>query len=220
MGIMKPAHHTQEREVFCQDALPWLQEHGPVPGASLITSLPDTSGLSELTLDEWRHWFVAAAAACLRATPDEGVTIFYQTDIKREGLWIDKSYLCHQAAEQAGSQLLWHKIVCRKSPGATAFGRPGYGHLLCYSRTVRDRIAQSYTDVLPETGQMTWSRATGVAACELACRYVRSHTDSRVIVDPFCGTGAILAVANRLGFSAIGVELGRRRASKARSLQL
>lgn len=217
---MKPTSQDLDREVYCQDALPWLQEHTPLTGASLITSLPDTSGLSELSLDEWKQWFVAASLACMNATPDDGVSIFYQTDIKREGLWIDKSYLCQRAADLAGAHLLWHKIVCRKTPGATAFGRPGYGHLLCFSRGVRDRISQSYTDVLPETGEMTWSRATGVAACELACRYVRSHTESQKIVDPFCGTGAILAVANRLGFSAVGVELGRRRASKARTLQL
>lgn len=217
---MKPACQAPGRQVHCQDALPWLREHSPLAGASLITSLPDASGLSQLSLEQWKQWFIEAASACLQATPDDGVTIFYQTDIKREGTWIDKSYLCHRAADQIDAQLLWHKIVCRKSPGVTAFGRPGYGHLLCYSREVRDRIAQSYTDVLPETGQMTWSRGTGVAACELACRYVRSHTDSKTIVDPFCGTGAILAVANRLGFPAIGVELGRRRASRARTLEL
>lgn len=209
-----------DRVVHCQDALPWLEENTPIAGASLITSLPDTSGLPQLTLEQWRNWFTSTAAACLRSTPDDGVTIFYQTDIKREGTWIDKSYLCHKAAEEEGAALLWHKIVCRKTPGATAFGRPSYGHLLCYSRGVRDRIAQSYADVLPGTGTMTWSRATGLAACELACRYVKSHTNSDTIVDPFCGTGAIIAVANRLGFRAIGVELGNKRARKARALQL
>jgi hypothetical protein len=173
-----------------------------------------------LSLEQWQRWFVEAAQATLTATDPNGVTIFYQTDIKRDGIWIDKGYLCHRAAEQAGAQLLWHKVVCRKAPGQTAFGRPGYGHLLCYSHTVRDEVARSTTDVLPETGLMTWSRATGVAACQLACRYVRSHTASHTIVDPFCGVGTVLAVAETFGFQSVGVEVGRKRARKARNLTL
>jgi tRNA G10 N-methylase Trm11 len=67
---------------------------------------------------------------------------------------------------------------------------------------------------------MTWSRATGVAACQLACRYVRSHTASHTIVDPFCGVGTVLAVAETFGFQSVGVEVGRKRARKARNLTL
>ncbi len=208
------------REVHCEDALPWLQRNAPLEGCSIVTSLPDTSGLPALTLQAWKEWFVAAARATLAATDPQGVTIFHQTDIKRQGTWIDKSYLCHRAAEAEGAELLWHKIICRKPPGATAFGRPGYGHLLCYSRQLRDDVARSTTDVLPETGAMTWSRATGVAACELACRYVRAHTQSHTLVDPFCGLGTVLAVAERHGFHCVGVEIGKKRARKARSLVL
>jgi tRNA G10 N-methylase Trm11 len=40
--------------------------------------------------------------------------------------------------------------------------------------------------------------------------------DARVVVDPFCGFGSILAAANAHGLDAIGVELSRRRAAKAR----
>jgi tRNA/tmRNA/rRNA uracil-C5-methylase (TrmA/RlmC/RlmD family) len=39
-----------------------------------------------------------------------------------------------------------------------------------------------------------------------------------VVVDPFCGVGTVLAVANTLGLGAIGVERNRKRAEEARAL--
>ncbi len=176
--------------------------------------------MPELGLDGWRSWFVGAAEQVMMATPDDGVSIFYQTDIKVDGVWIDKSYLCHRAAEEHGAALLWHRIVCRKPAGENNFGRPGYTHLLCYSRGLRDRGARAYPDVLPTTGTMTWSQAMGVEACRLACGYVLSHTSTRTVVDPFCGVGTVLAVGNAMGMAAVGVEIVRKRARKARTLRL
>jgi hypothetical protein len=208
------------RTVHCEDALPWLVRHTPLYGSSFITSLPDVSSFPAMDLAAWRSWFIAAAQLTLAATPDEGVTIFYQTDIKLGGVWVDKGDLCQRAAEQNAAALLWHKIVCRKELGQPNFGRPAYSHLLCFSRGVRDDARRAYPDVLPETGQMLWSQAMGIAACRLSCEYVLSHTATRNIVDPFCGWGSVLAVANQLGLSAVGVELNRRRARKARQLRL
>lgn len=215
-----PNASTPKREVWCEDAVVWLERHRPLEGCSLITSLPDVSGMPDLGLEGWRRWFIAAAELVLRATPDDGVAIFYQTDIKVEGTWVDKSYLCHRAAEQAGSTLLWHRIVCRKPAGENNFGRPAYSHLLCYSRAVRDRGARAYPDVLPATGLMTWSQAMGLSACRLACGYVLSHTSTRTVVDPFCGVGTALAVANAMGLDALGVEIVAKRARRARNLRL
>jgi hypothetical protein len=215
-----PASAEPTRQVWCEDGLAWLDRHGPLAGCSIITSLPDVSGMPSLGLDGWRSWFIVAAELVIRATPDDGVAIFYQTDIKLDGTWIDKSYLCHLAAERAETALLWHRIVCRKPAGENNFGRPAYTHLLCYSRRVRDRAARAYPDVLPATGLMTWSQAMGVEACRMACGYVLSHTNTRSVVDPFCGLGTVLAVANGMGLDAIGVEIVARRARRARGLKV
>ncbi|MEN9579722.1 MAG: hypothetical protein RJA70_2731 [Pseudomonadota bacterium] len=209
-----------ERVVHCEDARPWLRKHAPLADCSIITSLPDVSGMGGMPLAEWRTWFVDAAQETLTATAPGGVTIFYQTDIKVQGTWVDKSYLCQTAAERAGIPLLWHKIVCRRPAGQPVFGRPGYSHLLCFSAGVRDAAEPASPDVLPQTGKMTWSQAMGLDACFQACRYVVSHTQTRTIVDPFCGYGTVLAVANKLGLKAIGVELTRKRAQRARNLQV
>ena len=67
---------------------------------------------------------------------------------------------------------------------------------------------------------MTWVRAIGLEACRVAVRWISTHTRTHTVVDPFCGLGTALAVANELGLDAIGVELNRKRAAKARSLTL
>ena len=74
--------------------------------------------------------------------------------------------------------------------------------------------------MLPRLGQMTWARAMGVSACEAACRFLLEETACRTVVDPFCGLGTVLAVANALGLDALGVELSRKRAAKARLLHV
>lgn len=207
------------RRVICDDALSWLKQNGPFDDASFITSLPDVSAFPHMPRDAWKRWFMDAAAAVMNATPDAGVSIFYQTDIKRDHVWIDKGYLCQRAAEEANVSLLWHKIVCRKPAGEPVFGRPGYTHLLCFSRLPKEG-ATPYADVLPSTGLMTWSQAMGISACELAVRYVISHTTTRRVIDPFCGVGTVLAVANALGLDALGVDIANKRVRKARSLIL
>ena len=60
----------------------------------------------------------------------------------------------------------------------------------------------------------------GVNACLLACRFIMENTKTRTVVDPFCGHGTVLSVANQLGLDAIGIELGRKRAERARVLNI
>ena len=150
------------------------------------------------------------------ALPDDAVGVFYQTDVKHDGRWIDKGHLVLCGADAAGSHALWHKIVCRVAPGTTTFGRPAYAHLVCVSRARRLSPGASTPDVLPALGAMSWSRAMGSAACEAAIAFIAT-TGARTVVDPFCGQGSALAAANAHGLDAIGVELSRRRAARART---
>lgn len=208
-----------EREVHNREALEWLEERADYSGCSFVTSLPDVSEVS-LPLDEWKLWFQRAAEVILTKCPPEGVAIFFQTDIKVEGTVVDKGFLVQKAAESAGVPLLWHKIVCRLPAGNTSYSRPAYSHMLCFSRGVRAEIAKSTVDVLPRPGEVTWTRGMGVEACRAACKFVLDNTSTRTVIDPFCGHGTVLAVANELGLKAVGVELGGKRAQKARNLKV
>jgi hypothetical protein len=207
------------RIVHQTDAVAWLARD-PLPADhALVTSLPDSSELN-LAFDAWQTWFTDAAELVCRAAAESSVAVFFQTDVKREGRWIDKSFLVQLGAQRAGAHLLWHKIVCRAPAGVTTFGRPAYAHLLCFSRGLRLQPSQSSPDVLPRLGAMTWPRAMGIAACEATCEFLIAHTPCRTVVDPFCGVGSMLAVANAYGLDAVGVELSAKRAARARTLTI
>ncbi len=206
------------RVVHQTDGVAWIAAN-PLPADhAVVTSLPDLSEVPSLGADGWRRWFVDAAALACRQVADEGVVVFFQTDVKREGRWVDKGFLVSLGAEAAGSHLLWHKVVCRAPPATATPGRPGWAHLMCFSRALRLDTAGSTADVLPRLGEMTWARAMGVEACEVTCRFLLERTVARTVVDPFCGVGTMLAVANAYGLDAVGVELSAKRAEQARRL--
>jgi hypothetical protein len=204
------------RIVHCGDGVAFLANALPADHA-IVTSLPDHSEVPELGIAGWKRWFTDTVALACRAIADDAVAIFYQTDVKHDGRWIDKGHLVMSGIDAAASHVLWHKIVCRVPPGTTTFGRPAYAHMICASRALRLVPGGSTADVLPALGEMSWSRAMGMAACEAAVEFVVARTACRTIVDPFCGLGSILVAANARGLDAIGVELSRRRAKKARN---
>ena len=206
--------------MHCADATQFLREPHLAEGHAILTSLPDSSEMKGRTFEQWRQWFTDTAELVLRATPARSAAVFYQTDVKRDGAWVDKAFLVQLGARAAGARLLWHKIICRAPAGTATFARPGYAHLLCFSRELSDDAERATPDVLPELGAMTWPRAIGLHAAHAAVLWLRDHAGARCIVDPFCGVGTVLAVANHHGLSAIGVEIAASRAEKARTLAL
>lgn len=183
----------------------------------MITSLPDVSEVP-LDLAAWREWFVSAARRVIAWVPAGGVAIFFQSDIKKGGALVDKGYLVMRAAEDERADVLWHKIVCRKPAGTISFGRPSYSHMIAVAREGWTAPRSPGPDVVADAGLMTWTRAMGVEACRVACAYLRDNTATRLVVDPFCGRGTALAVANAMGFDALGVELNAKRCRAARTL--
>ncbi|MBS0631485.1 MAG: SAM-dependent methyltransferase [Verrucomicrobia bacterium] len=213
-----------QRTVHCADAIPWMREHGVIAGACAVTSLPDVSEVG-MSLEAWRPWFIDAARLVVEAVPDGSAAIFFQSDIKRDGVWIDKGALVMRATEEAGAHVLFHKIVCRRPPGMLTYGRPGFTHMIAVSRALKCPDVLAIPDVITDAGEQKWVRAMGVRAAGHAVRFAKEVVgpaldlqQGPVIFDPFCGVGTVLAVANTLGLEALGVEKNRKRAEQARAL--
>jgi len=210
-----------ERHVYCEDALDWFKKNQNLSNFSIVTSMPDISEFPGYKLEKWQTWFTDTAKFLLSQCPDEGVSIFYQSDIKLDGAWIDKGFLCQKAAEELGQTLLWHKIVCKAGPGITTFGTPAYSHILCFSKKIRlTDLSKSTPDIIPQIGEKTWQRGIGLNTALTIAKFVLDQTSSRTIINPFCGEGSILAAANAVGLSSIGIERSPKRAQKAGRLQI
>lgn len=211
-----------ERRVIQAEALGWLAENAAEPTDAVVTSLPDVSELPQLGpgLAGWKRWFVDAASQVMRWPAPGMPSLFFQSDIRHHGTWVDKAFLVQQAADNVGASLIFHKIVCRHPPGTLTQGRPSYSHLVAVSLGPPLIPRKPSADVLPDSGEMSWSRAMGSRACEAACRFLLDETTTRRVVDPFCGKGSVLAVANALGLDALGVELSAKRCRAARRLGL
>ncbi len=207
-----------DRIVHTADAIEWLNSQPVLEGSSLVGSLPDISEFSGYSLEKWSEWFTGTAKLILAKTPPDGVSFFFQSDIKLDGYWVDKSFLVQKAAAELGRHMLFHKIVCRFPAGTITMGRPSYSHVLAFTETVKPDFNKWTADVLPDTGEKTWVRGMGLDVALMIAQFVKDQTKSTTIVNPFCGQGSMLAAANFLGLSAVGIERSTKRAEAARSL--
>ena len=214
---MNEAFSSPSRAVHQADAIPWMRERGRIDGACAVTSLPDVSEVN-MDLPKWRTWFLGAVELIVNAVPDESAALFFQSDIKRDGAWIDKGAMVIRAAEDAGARVLFHKIVCRRPPGMLTYGRPGFTHLIAVSRAMKCPDVLPLPDIITDAGEQKWVRAMGVRAAAHAVRFAKDQVGAKVVFDPFCGVGTVLAVANALGLDALGVELSRKRCEQSRAL--
>jgi hypothetical protein len=194
-----------------------MQARGRIHGACAVTSLPDVSEVGK-ALPVWRDWFLGAVRLVVDSVADESAALFFQSDIKRDGRWIDKGSMVIRAAEDAGAHVLFHKIVCRRPPGVLTYGRPGYTHLIGVSRALRCPDILPLPDIITDAGRLPWVRAMGVRAAAHAVRFAKDYAGAKVVFDPFCGVGTVLAVANTLGLDALGIELSRKRCEQSRQL--
>lgn len=193
---------VNNRLVVHGDALQWLRANNePRP---IVTSPPDAYEI-DWPVEKWRPWFQEALALCMEAA-DGLPAIFCVTDRKHAGRIESKAQMVLDAATATGSDVLWHKIVLRRTVSATDLHRPGFSHLIAVGGPTC-RPGAATPDVFPR-GKTLYPNGMGVDAAWVACKYLhdQGHTS---LANPFCGRGTVLAVANTLGMYAVGIDNDR-----------
>lgn len=200
------------RRVLCQDALKWLENNDDID--CIITSMPEMEEVN-LKIKEYEAFFRKAARACFSSMNDEGYCIFLQTDRKHHG-WVDKGYWITDEGRNLGFHTVWKKIALTKEVGKADLFRPTYSTMLCFTKEAK--VGKLLPDVI-YSGDKTYTHAFGVESVSLCVDYVKSQGVKK-IVDPFCGSGTTLAVANKMGLDAIGVDISKEACEMARKLKI
>lgn len=218
------------------DAIEWLRTFadGELLG-DVFTSIPDISELDSIfgaatnaNVAAYKEWFEQAVCLILSKAPK--CAIFLQSDVRFLNAddevvqFIDKSHIINMAAERMGFVLLWHKI-CDRSNAECEYPcshKVFYSHLLCVCRQpfAKYPTRQWVTPDIFWRGEMVWSRAIGIHSALVGVTFLKYMMQTKVIVDPFCGTGTVLAMANALNIASIGCELSKKRCRKAVKLDL
>jgi hypothetical protein len=202
------------RKISNLDAEIFLNSLSSLP--SVITSLPDIEE-TNLDIEEWKSWFIKIATLIFGRLDKNGFVIFYQTDRKFKGEIINKDYLIlNSALRNKKIKPIFHKIVLRQKINSIGLYRPGFTHLLGFSKGKKNNF--NFPDVFP-AGKMIYKNAMGLNACEYACRFIK-NSGVNTIIDPFCGQGSVLAIANKLGLNAIGNDIDVKQCELAKNLNI
>ena len=69
-------------------------------------------------------------------------------------------------------------------------------------------------------GEMIWAKGIGLDCCYVGLRFLLDVAEAETILDPFCGKGTVMAMANQLGMHAVGVEISRKRCRQASRMRM
>lgn len=195
------------RVVQVADLFEWLPANHQ--RGAVVTGLPDAAELG-LDHDRWTHWYYEAARLAFRAST--GPTIIFATDRKRDGQWIPKdSLLMEAAAHQGAGPLLWHRIALTRPVGHVDLHRPTYTHLLCWGP---GRPGSPRPDVIPHGRRLSRVSIGMTAAAHIMSYLVEVGVTA--VLNPACGFGTILAMANAAGLDAFGCDISLLRVEQSR----
>lgn len=231
----------KDRTILCADSIEWLRNiaDGGLPrDYGVFTSMPDISEMqptfgssSNYKVEEYKEWFRSIAVLLMQKMAYGSYVIFLQSDVRVVNpstndmiCWIDKSFLCSSAAQDAGCTLMWHKLVSLNSDlGKRSAGRPTFSHFLCYRKNIPVEQQSSTAAVasfstshfaVPDIfyrGHMLWSKGIGLDCCYVGVKFLKDIALAKCIFDPFVGKGTVASMANALGLDALGIELSNRR---------
>ena len=205
-----------EREIVVENALDWLRRQSTI--SNVITGICDADECG-MEIEEYKAFFKEVSELIFTKLDSKGYAIFIQTDRKINRSWVDKSYLLTAIAYKAGLKLVWHKIVLKREVDRVFTHRPGYSHMLCYTKL--GNPGEATPDVIP-VSESLYKNGTPLEATIRAVEFVKRYSkakDANMIIDPFVGRGTIPAVANSYGLDAIGIDIDPEQAKIAESMQ-
>jgi hypothetical protein len=200
------------REIVVADSLEYLKKVSSLP--NVVTGICDQNE-TDMSMPQYLQFFKDIASLIFTKLDKSGYAIFIQTDRKHDREWMDKSYMLTELAYSHGLKMVWHKIVLHRPLGSTNLYRPCYAHMLCYTYTGKPGAA--FSDVLPVSEKL-YENGTPLGAAEAAVKFIKDNNKkSTLIVDPFVGRGTVVAIANRFGLDAIGIDIDPKQAAMAQT---
>ena len=200
------------RIVICSDAHIWLNNNKN--NKAIITSLPDMEEVG-MDVNDWVNWIKKTCKLIIDSLDDNGIVIIYQTDRKYKGRILDKKTLISNEFIKLGYNNIFNKIVLKQKPETTNLFRPTFTNLFGFSKKITS--GKSTPDVI-NCGKMIYKNAMGLNACKTSIEFIKSKIDTNIIIDPFCGQGSILKIANEMGFNSIGVDILKEQCIKAKNI--
>lgn len=170
-----------------------------------------------LPMEGWVAWVEETCRVLIDSLAEQGTIVFYQTDRKYKGVLIDKKTLISKCFHQEDFVTVFSKIVLKQKPETINLFRPTFTNLFGFSR--EPGTGRATADVI-NAGAMMYKNAMGLNACRTAVEFIQNKTGANTIVDPFCGQGSVLAIANDMGLGAIGVDIDAEQVAKAKKLYI
>ena len=132
--------------------------------------------------------------------------IFVQTDRRKGGRQFSKASVLMNIAQSQGWFLLWHKIELAAEVGKSNLYRPTFRNMLCFGRG-KMSAGQATPDVVPPSKRL-YDMAFGFEAAKVCVEFCKKFSNR--VLDPFCGYGTVLHVAEEMGADSMGVDIDRR----------
>lgn len=197
------ARHRKEEnthQVVCGDAIAWLKEQADESLPSIFCSLPDAAELSgdlRYNLDKYRQWFKDTARLMFTKMHPKAFMGAFATDRnwRATKTRVSKFAMYFAAAEDAGWDLAWHKIVPADPPQP---GRPTFSHFMLFVKDADGTVGGE--DIVP-AGDKTWPNATPLGPVhfflKLLCEAQVKRGVPTGVVDLFAGIGTVAVEAHR-----------------------
>ena len=197
----------------------------------------------------YEEWFIKVSRHILNRLPNNAYAIFLQSPVRAIDAktnkvlkYIDKSHLLAIAVLRTNCVLMWKKMTINSVLDKRSFHRPTYSDLICFGKgqpkqeeSLKGHLSDKPTTLystptyntedfavpdIIQRGEMLWPKGVGIDTAILGIQFLKYAAKASLVIDPFCGVGTILAVANYYGLDSFGVEISPKRSKQSFAKQV